>query len=461
MRGHTDESQEATRALRAALPGSYVQRTSPSSLYEVYERYTFAAPHQRNGWRRTRGDGSRRPGGARAATPRQPQLHSSEAIHPQSSTSVNTQTADRGGAPEGGMAKKQKSPKAPEVSKRKVGPAPTVISANLKTMKSVSVSKYTPERKELKKKAKQEKHTTATQRAGGRKDSSAEESTSLKESGVKEKSLISVMLGKCFKSFVQKTIKLQHPQAIKMSSALGLGQRHLRIMKDQFDDIDVDGSGNIDAVELFEAMGEIKSKITDELFRMMDMDGNARLDFDEYVAVALSYCMYTKDDILKFCFELFDLDGGGTIDEKEFIEMCVSVSAGDPLFAGNFKMALENFDVNDDGLIDFEEFQNMNNRYPMILHPAFRMQDKLQKYTLGEDEWVRVMENINYWLKLKDAQDEDYKQTRWEKLREGYFFRCCGHPPVDLDYIASQSKMNQSKAAAELEEASRGRASMG
>ena len=133
-------------------------------------------------------------------------------------------------------------------------------------------------------------------------------------------------------------------------------------MKDQFDDIDVDGSGNIDAVELFEAMGEIKSKITDELFRMMDMDGNARLDFDEYVAVALSYCMYTKDDILKFCFELFDLDGGGTIDEKEFIEMCVSVSAGDPLFAGNFKMALENFDVNDDGLIDFEEFQNMNNR---------------------------------------------------------------------------------------------------
>ena len=86
-----------------------------------------------------------------------------------------------------------------------------------------------------------------------------------------------------------------------------------------FDCIDVDGSGNIDAVELFEAMGEVRSKITEELFAMMDMDGNARLDFDEYVAVALSYCMYTKDDILKFCFDLFDLDKNGTIDSYEFL----------------------------------------------------------------------------------------------------------------------------------------------
>ena len=137
----------------------------------------------------------------------------------------------------------------------------------------------------------------------------------MKDSGAKEKSALAVVLAKCFKSLARPTVKLQHPQAIKMTEALGLGQRHLRIMRDQFDDIDVDGSGNIDAVELFEAMGEVRSKITEELFAMMDMDGNARLDFDEYVAVALSYCMYTKDDILKFCFDLFDLDSGGTIDE--------------------------------------------------------------------------------------------------------------------------------------------------
>ena len=131
--------------------------------------------------------------------------------------------------------------------------------------------------------------------------------------------------------------------------------------------------------------------------------------------------------------------------------MCVAVSAGDPLFSGNFRMALENFDTNDDGLIDFDEFRNLNDRYPMILHPAFRMQDKLQKYTLGEEEWVKVMENINYWQKIKEYTDKEGEappSSRWERFREKYLRKCFGHPPVDLEYIASQSKMEQAKRAA-------------
>merc|ERR1711939_1214089 len=68
---------------------------------------------------------------------------------------------------------------------------------------------------------------------------------------------------------------------------------------------------------------------------------------------------------------------------------------GDPLFSGNFRMALENFDTNDDGLIDFDEFRNLNDRYPMILHPAFRMQDKLQKYTLGEHELLAKNKRVH------------------------------------------------------------------
>ena len=58
-------------------------------------------------------------------------------------------------------------------------------------------------------------------------------------------------------------------------------------------------------------------------------------------------------------------------------------------------------------VFDFDEFRNLNDRCPMILHPAFRMQDKLQKYTLGEEEWVKVMENINYWQKIKEYTDKE------------------------------------------------------
>merc|ERR1712227_930766 len=111
------------------------------------------------------------------------------------------------------------------------------------------------------------------------------------------------------------------------------------------------------------------------------------------------YCMYTKTDVLQFCFDCFDKDSSGTIDEREFILLCQTVNNAAPMFPGNFTRALELFDVNEDGLIDFSEFTAIQDRFPMTLFPAFRFQDKLQKFTLGEREWVRIAEN------LKKAQD--------------------------------------------------------
>ena len=54
----------------------------------------------------------------------------------------------------------------------------------------------------------------------------------------------------------------------------------------------------------------------------VDLDGSGTIEFDEYVRVMATYCMFTKDEILRFCFECFDVDKSGTIDEKEFVELC-------------------------------------------------------------------------------------------------------------------------------------------
>jgi Ca2+-binding EF-hand superfamily protein len=53
------------------------------------------------------------------------------------------------------------------------------------------------------------------------------------------------------------------------------------------------------------------------------------------------------------------------------------------MFPQNFKAALEQFDVNEDGLIDYQEFLEIDRRFPMVLFPAFRLQDFMQKNTLG------------------------------------------------------------------------------
>ena len=50
---------------------------------------------------------------------------------------------------------------------------------------------------------------------------------------------------------------------------------------------------------------------------------------------------------------------------------------------------------NDDGFIDFEMFEEINVRFPMILFPSFHLQDNLQQFTLGTAYFVLPV-NLRY-----------------------------------------------------------------
>ena len=150
----------------------------------------------------------------------------------------------------------------------------------------------------------------------------------------------------------------------------------------------------MDAVEFFDMLDEERTPLTDELFALMDLDGSGTIEFDEFIAVLLTYCMYTKDDILRFCFDTFDKDKSNSIDENEFMALLSTVNNGAPLFPGNMGTALMNFYSNDDGLIDFQEFKVIETRYPMIFFPAFRLQDRMQQKTLGETRWRDLMKSV-------------------------------------------------------------------
>ena len=155
------------------------------------------------------------------------------------------------------------------------------------------------------------------------------------------------------------TVKISDSTVAESVAALGLSQKHLKRLKLKFDEIDLDGSGSIDSEEFFEILEENRSPFTDALFALIDLDGSGTIEFEEYIMVCVTYCMYTRKDILKFVFDVFDKDGSGTIDEKEFINLCNTVNNAAPLFPGNFAEAIAQFDTNDDGLIDFNEFMEV------------------------------------------------------------------------------------------------------
>lgn len=234
-------------------------------------------------------------------------------------------------------------------------------------------------------------------------------------------------------------IQLKTSEGREAAEALGLSNFNLLILRGKYEDIDLDGSGEIDKDEFFDALNEQRSPFTDGLFRLIDADGSGTVDFDEYIRVLSTYCMYTKEDILKFCFDLFDVDGSGTIDEKEFVELVKCVNNASPMFPGNFGTAIQMFDVNDDGLIDFNEFVDIDRRFPLVLFPAFRLQDRMQKMTLGAAEWRSINEAVVRCNREQEYREKhngrEMPQPLLRKVAVKYFSCLVDNRKVDVERI--------------------------
>ena len=192
-----------------------------------------------------------------------------------------------------------------------------------------------------------------------------------------------------------------------VTEALGLTAKQITRLFRNFTRIDVDKSGFISSEELFQALEEEETHLTCALFKMMDIgihstndDGSPSpsillsLSFDDFVRVCSTWCLYTKKDILNFCFDTFDNDSSGFIDENEFKILCTAVNKGSPMFPGNFDAALQMVDDNGDGVIDFREFKALDRRFALMLFPIFRLQQKMQRLTLGERDWVEIHQRV-------------------------------------------------------------------
>ena len=187
----------------------------------------------------------------------------------------------------------------------------------------------------------------------------------------------------------------EESEAIKeVVKTFGLSPRQLKKLNRQFKRIDLDDSRSIERKELFSALEEEETVVTDAFFKLLDSGGTGRIEFGDFVTVCSTYCVYSRKDILKFCFDCFDTDSSGFIDEDEYKNMCKTVNNGSPTFPGNFGNALDMFDQNGDGVIDLNEFIELDRRFPMLMFPAFRLQEKMQRITLGEKQWTKINERI-------------------------------------------------------------------
>jgi Ca2+-binding EF-hand superfamily protein len=186
-----------------------------------------------------------------------------------------------------------------------------------------------------------------------------------------------------------------------------------------FKSYDKDKSGAIDIDEFYKMLGEKRSLFGDTIFELIDIDNNAQLDFSEFMTVVSTYCMFGRVDIRKFCFYIFDKDKNGYIEADELAALIDLLH--DNMLSGNAKSAMEKFDKNGDGKIDFGEFTTMDQEFPMLLFPAYRLQTKMMDATLSSKWWIGKQRDLDDERlgEIKKIEDAKQKETeRKQKLRD-------------------------------------------
>ena len=109
------------------------------------------------------------------------------------------------------------------------------------------------------------------------------------------------------------------------------------------------------------------------MFDLFDMDGNGVVDFSELASGLSVLCGGSRDDKAKAAFSLFDYNGDGYISLEEMTRYLASVFkvmyetqpvrlskwvSAEDLATVTAEQAFEDADLNHDGRLSFEEFQN-------------------------------------------------------------------------------------------------------
>ena len=133
-------------------------------------------------------------------------------------------------------------------------------------------------------------------------------------------------------------------------------------LQDVFDQFDKDKDGKISAKELENAMQSMGQNPTvdevQEMMREVDLNQDGKIDFDEfmYLMTKSSTDTQTEDEVIN-AFRVFDKEGNGLISSAELKHIMMTI--GDKMTEEEADEMVNEADIDEDGMINYEEFVRM------------------------------------------------------------------------------------------------------
>lgn len=192
--------------------------------------------------------------------------------------------------------------------------------------------------------------------------------------------------------------------------------REVKIFWRAFRKIDKKLQGTIELGAFYKFFETRRSIFGDAIFELIDCRNSGRIDFGEFIQTVVTYSLFEREEILKFCFFIFDKDKNGYVEQEELnwmVNILHGMGPKDEL-TGNAKAALEKLqeEYNEDGKVDFEEFDQFNMLFPALFFPAYRLQVNMMEKIGGPKWW----EKKKRWL--QDEKDQKRALAEYHKRKE-------------------------------------------
>ncbi|XP_047961927.1 calcium-dependent protein kinase 11-like [Salvia hispanica] len=122
--------------------------------------------------------------------------------------------------------------------------------------------------------------------------------------------------------------------------------------------LDADNSGTITYEELKQGLKKVGSDLMEsEILSLMnaaDIDNNGTIDYGEFLAATLHMNKMEREENLLAAFSFFDKDGSGYITTDELQQACKDFG----LIDDQIDEIIKEIDIDNDGRIDYGEFEN-------------------------------------------------------------------------------------------------------
>lgn len=138
--------------------------------------------------------------------------------------------------------------------------------------------------------------------------------------------------------------------------------KSIEVLRTQFEQMDMDRTGLINADELKQAIMNNKDISISEqeitnIIAEVDYFGNSKINYSEFIVATLDLDEFLDDNKLMALFNQFDTDGSGIITTENIVTAMNKI--GHQITQYELNEIMKMHDIKGDGVISFEEFKTM------------------------------------------------------------------------------------------------------